>query len=112
MDINHFRIIFRNLLHNALKFTPNGGCIEVRYESAADLVQVSVSDTGVGMSQDAIDKVMTKKEVTSATGTMGETGTGLGLHLSLELLEKNKGNLTIRRNEDKGTTFVVSIPVK
>ena len=110
MDINHFRIIFRNLLHNALKFTPNGGEINVKYGVTEECVEVSVSDSGVGMSEEAIEKVMTKAEVASATGTMGETGTGLGLHLSLELLEKNGGQMSIHRNEVAGTTFQVLIP--
>jgi PAS domain S-box-containing protein len=110
MDINHFRIIFRNLLHNALKFTPNGGRIDLKYEFSEANWLITITDTGVGMSQESIDKVLAKEEVTSATGTLGESGTGLGLHLSLELLEKNCGELSIVRNNDAGTTFAVQIP--
>lgn len=110
MDKNHFKIVLRNLLHNALKFTPNEGSITIEYASQDGSAIITVADSGVGMSQESIDKVMGKKEVTSQPGTLGETGTGLGLGLCLDLIEKNGGSLMIGSNKGAGTKFIMKLP--
>jgi PAS domain S-box-containing protein len=112
MDKNHCRVILRNLIHNALKFTPNEGSIIIEYSNHEDSAIITVSDSGTGMSQDAISRVMAKKEITSMPGTLGETGTGLGLGLCLELIEKNDGSLMIGSNKGVGTKFIIKVPIR
>jgi len=112
MDKNHFRVILRNLIHNALKFTPNDGTITIEYSNQDASAIVTVADSGMGMSQESIDRVMAKKEVSSMPGTLGETGTGLGLGLCLELVEKNAGNMMIGPNKGAGTKFIIKVPTQ
>jgi len=112
VDENHFKVVLRNLIHNAIKFTGGGGKIEVTAEQVDGETLVSVADTGVGMSSDQVDSIIKKEIQDSQAGTAKELGTGLGLSLSLGLLEKNNCRISVNSELNKGTTFEIGIPVK
>jgi two-component system sensor histidine kinase/response regulator len=110
--------IIRNLTSNALKFTPEGGQVTLSARQngfspdneATDWVEVSVRDTGVGISQEDIDKLF-KIEVHHTTpGTAKEKGTGLGLILCQEMVEKNGGRIWVESELGQGTTVKFTMP--
>jgi signal transduction histidine kinase len=102
--------IVRNLLSNALKFTDAGGTIEVTALQDKSFVEVAVSDTGIGMNQESIDKLFRIDVKSTRPGTAGEKGTGLGLILCKELVEKNGGEIGVESKIGEGTTFVFTLP--
>ncbi|UWX56280.1 HAMP domain-containing histidine kinase [Maribacter litopenaei] len=109
-DINHFRIIFRNLISNAVKFTEKLGTIKVLGEIKSDKVKISVLDDGIGMTKENIAKIWSQNEHLSTYGTHSEKGTGLGLMLCKEMVEKNKGFIFLKSEPNTGTTFSVYLP--
>jgi two-component system, sensor histidine kinase and response regulator len=108
-DMNLLRIIFRNLLTNAVKFTPEAGKISITSRKADHEIQVSITDTGVGMSKEELAKLMTNENETRP-GTAAEKGTGMGLFLVKEFLQKLNGKLVIESEPGKGSTFTVVLP--
>ena len=102
--------IIRNLVSNALKFTERGGSIHISAERRPNDVKVWVIDTGVGISQQIIEKIFTIDSNCSTPDTQGEKGTGLGLVLCKELIEKHGGTLEIESEPGKGSTFHFTIP--
>jgi len=102
--------VFRNLISNAIKFTPEHGAISLRSEPSGDHLIVYVEDNGVGMSEDVIRKIFEKNEHYTSLGTGNEKGTGFGLVMIKEFVEQNRGKLQVRSAEGKGTTFSVFIP--
>jgi signal transduction histidine kinase len=109
-DEKMLRTVIRNLVSNAIKFTPKGGTINIKAIKTEDAVQVSVSDTGVGMEQETVDKLFKIETSFTSRGTENEKGTGLGLLLCKEFLEKHGGNIWIESEIGKGSTFTFSIP--
>lgn len=101
--------VLRNLVTNALKFTPPGGRIEVSGKIEEDQIVISVSDTGVGISPASRDTLFTLESLTTP-GTEQETGTGLGLVLCKEFIEKNNGRIWFESEPNEGTTFIFSLP--
>ena len=97
-------IVFQNLFSNAIKFTPQGGAIKVRSIDEGDQVWVEVVDTGIGISQERMQQ-LTHDTVTPSQGTKGETGSGIGLFVSRQLMVKNGGQLVIESIEGQGTTI-------
>jgi signal transduction histidine kinase len=108
-DPNHFEFIFRNILHNAIKFTNKDGIISVTVveEADKDLVTFSIRDNGVGMPKEVAAEIFNKKYV-STKGTDNETGTGLGLMLCKEFIEENGGNIRVESKPGQGTAFFVT----
>lgn len=102
--------VIRNLLSNALKFTPSGGTVTVSAKHIGEYVEVVVSDTGIGMSEEELAQLFRIDVKFTNVGTAGETGTGLGLHLCEDLLEKNGGRLWVNSEVGKGTTFQFTLP--
>ncbi|MHA7059035.1 ATP-binding protein [Aquimarina sp. M1] len=110
-DKGAFHVIFRNLIGNALKYTEKGSiCIE--FASKNDLFLCSVTDTGVGMSQDQLEHLFTLEEKESAVGTQGEKGTGLGLNLVYRFIKMHHGTIEVSSEKRIGTRFDLRIPVK
>ena len=110
-DKNMINLVIRNLISNALKFTAESGVVTLTcYEKNKNEVAVSVSDTGVGISEDNIQKLFRIDEYFSTSGTAGEGGTGLGLIICKEFIEKNKGQIIIESELDVGTTFTFTLP--
>ena len=103
--------VIRNLISNAIKFTPNGGVIKLEAIQNKDEVVVSVADTGVGMSNVVIEKLFKLDAKHSTLGTANEKGTGLGLILCKDFIEKNGGRVWVESEVGKGSIFYFSVCV-
>ena len=111
-DKNHTAIIFRNLLQNAVKFTNAGGTVSINYVEKEGNSQIEVTDNGIGMSKDTLEKLFQLDKHTSRTGTALEQGTGLGLVLVKELVQRNGGTIAVQSAVDRGTTFTLTFNKK
>lgn len=112
-DKNMINLVLRNLISNAIKFTNEGGVVTIhcsQNDKDKKLLSVSISDTGIGISPDNIKKLFRIDEYFSTSGTAGEGGTGLGLILCKEFVEKNKGTIRIDSELEVGTTFTFTLP--
>jgi signal transduction histidine kinase len=109
-DSNTINLVIRNLITNAIKFTNDGGEIVVAAEEKGNELVVSVKDNGIGMSADIQKKLFDKVNPYSTRGTANEKGTGLGLILCKEFVEKNGGRIWVEANVDKGSTFWFTLP--
>ncbi len=111
-DFNMINLVFRNLLSNAVKFTPNNGkvTIDCRTKDNKECIIV-VKDTGIGISKENIKKLFRIDEYFSTSGTAGESGTGLGLIICKEFIEKNKGSFHIESELNNGASFIFSLPL-
>lgn len=103
--------ILRNLLTNALKFTQKDGKITVSAQSEdSNFVHISIADTGIGIEPERVDKIFLIDETESTEGTSGEKGSGLGLILSKEFVEKHGGRIWVESKIGEGTTFHFTLP--
>ena len=102
--------VVRNLLSNAIKFTPEGGIITINAQQNRKEVMISISDTGVGMSEEVMKKLFKVGTKHSTKGTAEEKGTGLGLILCKEFIEKNGGQIGVNSEEGKGSVFYFTLP--
>lgn len=109
-DNDMIHTVVRNILGNALKFTNRGGDIVVSAQISGGEAIVSIADTGVGMSADEM-KNLFELGVKSKNGTQGERGTGLGLIICKEFVEKNKGRIWVTENYPNGTVFHFALPL-
>ncbi len=111
-DKNSLSTVMRNLVSNAIKYTPYGGKVIVStYEDELSFC-VSISDTGVGMTQETIQRLFRIDENIQTKGTANEKGTGLGLVLCHEFVTANGGSIGVESQPGKGTTFTVRLPKK
>lgn len=108
-DVYMLNGLLRNLLSNSLKFTPRGGKVSINAISENEFIRVSITDTGIGIPQDMIDKLFIASEKTSRKGTEDESSTGLGLLLCKDYVEKNEGKIWAESEEGKGSTFHFTI---
>lgn len=111
-DENMINTILRNLLSNAVKFTHKYGKVNVSLANSGDEVVISVKDTGIGISEDNIKKLFRIDSKYTRPGTEKEQGTGLGLKLCKEFVEKMEGKIWVESIENEGSEFIFSIPVK
>jgi signal transduction histidine kinase len=111
-DRAKLRRILLNLLSNALKFTGKGGRVEISAERQDERVRVSVSDTGVGIAPEDVDRLFDKYEQTRSRATRGEKGTGLGLYITKQLVELHGSEITVNSELGKGSTFSFTLPIK
>lgn len=110
-DDNMLSTIIRNLVSNAVKFTPAGGLVTIHSESLENgSKKISVTDTGIGMSEDQINKLFTIGEKIGSKGTEGELSTGLGLLICKEFVEIHKGEISVKSELGKGSIFTVTLP--
>jgi signal transduction histidine kinase len=107
---NSVNTVIRNLISNAIKFTPKGGTITVTAKPSNEETLISIADTGVGMSAEVINKLFRIDTKHSTKGTADEKGTGLGLVLCKDFIEKNNGSIGVHSEENKGSTFFFTLP--
>jgi len=110
-DIDMLKTLIRNLVSNAIKFTNNGGVININAEQNSENVTISVSDNGIGITPDNLKKLFDISEVLTTKGTAGESGTGLGLLLCKEFVEKHGGKIWVESEVGKGSEFKFTLPV-
>jgi signal transduction histidine kinase len=111
-DEDMFGTVVRNLLNNAIKFTPREGkiCIEARKE--AEKVVISIADSGIGIPPELQKTLFNPVKSELQRGTAGEKGSGLGLMLCKEFTEAHGGEISVQSETKKGSTFTVTFPVK
>ncbi len=110
-DIDMLRTVLLNLISNAIKFTNNGGAINISAEQTKTDVIISVSDNGIGIEPEDLAKLFDISEVLTTKGTAGETGTGLGLLLCKDFVIKNGGTIWIESEVGKGSEFKFTLPM-
>lgn len=101
--------VIRNLISNAIKFTPEGGEIKIGVQQHKGMVRVSIADNGVGMSKEVMGKLFRIDTKHSSRGTADEKGTGLGLILCKEFIEKNSGSIWVESEPNKGSVFYFTL---
>ena len=108
-DPDMLTFILRNFVNNAIKFTKSNGEIKISSFEANGFIRISVSDTGIGISKENIKKIFRSDVHYTTTGTSDEKGSGLGLILCKEFIEKNGGDLKVESQLNKGSTFTFSL---
>jgi signal transduction histidine kinase len=110
VDGDRLRMVIENLVDNASKYTPEGGTLTVALRSAGNWLQIIVSDTGVGIEADDVDKLFTK--FTRIDNTLSESvgGSGLGLYWANKIVELHGGNVGVDSTPGEGTTFTIQVP--
>ncbi len=116
VDKNMVLTIFRNLINNAIKFTEKGGSITLmssffNNDEKSEFVKITVKDSGVGISSKNIKKLFSMSENVSTNGTEDETGTGLGLIICKEFVDKHSGKIWVESVVGKGSNFMFTLPV-
>jgi signal transduction histidine kinase len=109
-DVNMIETAIRNLISNAIKFTDTNGRILIRTVQQNKFVRVDIIDNGIGISEQDIDKIFRIEEHTTILGTGNEKGTGIGLVLSKEFVERNGGKIWFSSELGEGTQFNITIP--
>jgi len=104
------RSVVQNLLSNAIKFTPRNGHINISLTGTPDEVAIIVQDSGVGIREDEIANLFRLDKHSSTLGTEKEKGTGLGLLIAKELVEKNGGTISVQSKINDGTIFRILFP--
>ena len=108
-DKEMIEVVLRNLISNAIKFTPKEGEVVIDVKEEDELIEVLVRDTGTGMSEEAKNKLFGDEHFTTK-GTSNESGTGLGLMICKEFLKKNGGDIHVESELGKGSTFAFTLP--
>lgn len=109
VDENQLQIVIRNILSNAVKYSSESGYISISTENVDDKhIKLSIRDTGIGINEDKLKTIFSYP--TSTIGTKGEKGTGIGLSLCKELIEKNSGQMTLKSQLNKGTQVDILLP--
>lgn len=111
VDPNHLDIILRNIILNAIKFTPKKGYVVVESFIENGLYNISVNDNGDGMSEEKVQSLFKYNKQSVSYGTAGEKGAGIGLILTHEIALRNNGSIKVKSEPNVGTTFTLSFPV-
>lgn len=111
IDPDAFSTVIRNLLDNAIKYTPPNGNITLQARTTGQEVIISIKDTGVGMSPDQLENLFKLEKGKSTEGTNQEKGTGLGLSLVRDLVKMSKGTLKVSSIPQVGSEFIISLPI-
>jgi two-component system, sensor histidine kinase and response regulator len=109
-DADMLKTILLNLVSNAIKFTNSGGKIIINAEQNSENVMISVSDSGIGIPPENLAKLFNISEVLTTKGTAGETGTGLGILLCKEFVEKHQGKIWVESDVGKGSDIKFTLP--
>ena len=109
-DKDMLNTILRNLISNAIKYSHENGTIEILCEKKSNAVNITISDNGTGISKEGVTKLFNYKYAQKTTGTNGEKGTGLGLILSKDFIQKHNGIIWVESELDKGSRFIFTLP--
>ena len=109
-DPNHIKLVLRNLIGNAIKYSYAGSSIAISAKKENAFILFSVDDAGTGMSKEKVDTLLMQNSIVSEYGTINEKGTGLGLMLCKEFIDKNGGSLFVESEIGKGSVFTFSVP--
>lgn len=110
-DRNMLRLVLRNLITNAIKFTNPNGFIKLKANPINDTIRIEVQDNGIGISKSRIQQIFNLQKSSSTAGTNKEQGHGLGLILCKEFIERNQGHIGVESEPGKGSTFWVTLPM-
>jgi PAS domain S-box-containing protein len=110
-DADKLRQILMNLIENAVKYSPDGGCVEVGLEARDNRVRVVVRDEGIGIPPGEEQRIFGKFYRVDPQLSRGVGGTGLGLYISRELVRRMQGRVSVAPHEGKGSTFCVDLPL-
>ena len=112
VDVNMLNTVLRNLISNAIKFTNVGGHIKVSAALKQDHVEITISDNGIGINKEKCSELFNIASNTTTTiGTADENGSGLGLVLCKEFIQKNNGDIWVESEENKGSNFIFTLPI-
>ncbi|MEA3443779.1 MAG: HAMP domain-containing sensor histidine kinase, partial [Bacteroidota bacterium] len=103
-------VVIRNLLSNAIKFTRKKGRIKIIAAEQKDKVEIAIIDNGVGIEKFELNKLFRIDSQIKSSGTDNEKGTGLGLHICKEFVEKNNGKIWVESEENNGSSFYFTLP--
>jgi PAS domain S-box-containing protein len=107
-DLDHMYLVFRNLINNAIKFTPQKGKITIKSERTNGITKIVLKDSGIGMDKTQLDTIKSGNKITNSTiGTAGEKGSGLGLSFSMDILKLNKVKMNIKSQKEEGTEITL-----
>jgi signal transduction histidine kinase/ligand-binding sensor domain-containing protein len=109
-DRNMLQSILRNLVGNAIKFTDRDGKVTLEATQRNSHTEISITDNGVGMDQETLEKILAKEKTVTTKGTGKEMGSGLGLVMTREMINRHGGELTGKSKIKRGTTFTFSLP--
>ncbi len=109
-DPEIMKLVLRNLISNAIKYTQQEGQVIVKAETNNDQLKIKVIDDGIGMNEKQMKQIFSDNNKTSMPGTANEKGTGIGLAICREYIRKINGNLSVDSEVNQGTTFIVSLP--
>jgi two-component system sensor histidine kinase/response regulator len=111
-DENMLKTVLRNLISNGIKFTNTNGKIHIHAIHKPDLIEINVSDNGMGMDKDVQDQLFEANKTLTTLGTANEVGTGLGLLICKEFVKKNNGHIWVESQIGKGSKFKFTLPLK
>lgn len=111
VDVNMLNTVLRNLISNAIKFTNVGGHIKVSAALKQDHVEITISDNGIGIPKEKCNELFSIASNTTTLGTADENGSGLGLVLCKEFIQKNNGDIWVESEENKGSNFIFTLPI-
>ena len=112
VDVNMLNTVLRNLISNAIKFTNVGGHVKVNAALKQDHVEITISDNGIGINKEKCSELFNIASNTTTTiGTADENGSGLGLVLCKEFIQKNNGDIWVESEENKGSNFIFTLPI-
>lgn len=111
VDYDHIRTAFMNIISNAVKYTPEGGRVEITTSVSGGFANITVTDSGIGISKEDLPHIFDRFFRVKGKATRHITGSGLGLSLVKEVVEAHQGYIDVQSELDKGTTFTLSFPV-
>jgi len=111
-DINSVSTILRNILSNALKYSPKDSEIKISAKRVNESIKVNITDYGIGMSEDKVNELFDTSNIRSKKGTSNERGTGLGLQVCKKFVDMHNGKITVISRPDAGSTFSIILPTR
>lgn len=111
VDYDHIRTAIMNIVSNAIKYTPDGGSVDVSASLSGGFANLVFSDSGIGISQEDLPHIFDRFYRVKGKATRHITGSGLGLSLVKEVVEAHQGYIDVRSSPDQGTTFTMSFPI-